>query len=226
MTIKEIVYLALGDVNVSSDDHRLPLRFVYKKIKATRAELIRQYYKNGEVAISGLSQALECVKMEQADSNECGELSITGLLKSCVPIPDPIETEQRALLTGIYTASGRTIEFSTMRALSEQTRRRFQKVDPDPIAFLRNKYLYVANYEDIECLDLMVDGYYYNPEEVAIFNSPKGCAAIYDLPFEVPEFLVRRIVRIVADELRLKLGIPIDSTNNSKDDIIQQVNAT
>lgn len=226
MTIKEAVYMALSDVNISSDDHRFPLRYVYRKIKAARAELMRQYFKNGEISISGIAQVLSCVKMKMVDVDECGELGFDGLLKSCDVIPDPIETEQRPMITGVYTASGRNLDFTTMRQVSDQTRRRFKKADPDPLAFIRGKYLYIAFYEDIDCLDVTVEGHFFDQEQVYIFNNPDACLPVYDMPFEMPEYLTRRVTRIVADELRIKLGIPVDVTNNSKEDVTNQTNAT
>ena len=220
-SIKDTIYVALKDVNISSDDHSFSLQYVYKKIKATRAELLRQDYSNGDTAISGIAQTLDCVNMKVLEPTECGDLEMDGLLRSCKPIPDPIETKQLPMITGVYTANGRVIEFSTLKQLADSKKRRFQKADPEPVAFIRNKYLYIANYEDIDCLDTSVEGHFYDLEDVYKFNNPDKCLPVYDMPFEVPEYLTRRIIRIVTDELRLKMGVPIDSVNNSKEDLNQ-----
>lgn len=217
MTILELIYATLQDAGISSDDHRYNMRYVFRKIKSAAKELIRQEYPR--LVIAGLSQTLHCVEMVPADRDCCKEIDGDfTLLKSVKKLPKPIDAKQSAAITGVYTLAGNRIVYGTYLQYYNSRKMRFRPADPDPFSFFQDGHLYVADYEPIDCLQLFVNGFFENPEEVAYFNEPAGCKPIYEMEFDLPGYLERRVILIVAEELRLRLGIPVDNVNNSKDD--------
>lgn len=220
-TINQAVYSVLEDMNVSSDDSRYPRPYIYSKLMDAGNELLRQDYNNGYVALNGCAQTIYCLELVPADQNDCREFDGDfTVLKSVKPIPNPIHANESIMITGIYTVSGNPIHFGTLRKFMERRKRRHQLTTFGPYAIIRDNYIYVFDYEPVECLEVTVEGYFDNPADVDIFNNPGECKAMGDRPFEYPEYLHRRIIRIVADELRIRLGIPLDNTNNAKDDAI------
>lgn len=220
-TIYQAVYTILEDAGLSSDDNRFPVPYVYSKLIVTGSELIRQDYNAGKLAQNGAGQTLQCVEMVKPSEQECeefdGEFTV---LKSCKKIPKPVESNSGLIITGIYTKAGERITYGTMAKFNQRRKRRYQLTDFSPYAIIRDDYLYIFDYEEIDCLEVSVDGYFDNPADVDIFNNPSDCKGIGDRPLNYPEYLLRRIYRIITDELRMKYGIPLDNTNNAKDDAV------
>jgi hypothetical protein len=174
---------------------------------------------------SGSGQTLECVVLKRTDLSTCVDCE-TGIniLRSEKPVPKALETDFGLAYLNASFQNGVSIDFIDKTYWQTKKKRRYSLSSCG--CYLVNEHICLVDYEDIDEVLINIDGHFENPEEVTRLNllnnpdctSDQLCLPIYDLEFQCPGHIIRRALEIVRTVVFRKLGIPLDTSNNSKFD--------
>lgn len=223
MKIREAIYSVLEGTGISSDDFSVRKRFVYRELKIARNELIRQDLNNGNLLDGDTAQTLHCFPLERVDAAQCLDCeSGIYVLRSKKPLPALVEYEGGIFLE-VFLLNGVAIPKIARSDWQSQKKRRF-KLPGFYGYMLVNNYVLIVDYEDID--ELLIDAlaFFKNPEDIGAWNrqlencEEDSCDPIDMYEFECPGHLERRVIEIARSVVFRKLGIPLDTNNNTKQD--------
>jgi hypothetical protein len=224
MIIREAIYSVFEGAGISSDDFPVRKRFIYRELKNTRNELIKQELNKYRMLISGSGQLLECLPMVSIDPAQCLDCdSGMRVLRSVDPLPIPIECDFGQAILGVYLLNGVAINMMTRDDWDRRKRRRYRLADQAGY-FISNRYLHIVDYDDVDELLVNADGHWEDPEKIALLNLKNNpddkdkCMPIDMYEFHCPGHIARRTIEIVRSVVFRRLGIPADSVNNSQFD--------
>ena len=225
MTNGEAISSVFSGAGRSSDDFPIRRRFVYRELKFARAELIKQELNKGNLYDEFSSQTIDCLKLERVDASSCFKCE-TGIfiLRSVDEIPDLIQCDSGSAITGLYMQNGAVI--NPLSFDDWQFRKERRNKLPGTFGYaLRNKRLFLLDYDDVDEIDIIFSGHFVSPEDVIRINNLKegcpkdaACQSIADMDFSCPGHLERRVIEITRAVIFRRLGIPEDTTNNAKSD--------
>jgi hypothetical protein len=219
MTINEFIYQVLDAVNISTDDFPMSKRFIYACGKSARSELIKQELNKNILLDNGSLQTIVKVKMERTETTE---LSGIYVLRSDIKIPKVIEYK-RGPAVFVYMMNGKQVSIVQKEVIHGRKDRRFPMIGFYG-GYLQNDYLFIAGYDDVDEIDVSVDGHFTDPEEIIALNLQNDencedkCISITEYDFICPAHIERRVIELAASIALRKLQIPEDKSNNSQFD--------
>lgn len=229
MQIREVIYAVLEPIADMTDDLRINKRMVYFELCQTRAELIKQELNRSKYIDASFAQTLRNFKLISSNISDSTYSTPYPLLKSELPLPKVIEYTNGPSIFGIFTMSGRKINFTSRQTWAKKKLRR--ENGNDAIwAFIYNNHLFVDGYQDLDEMEVDVNAFFSDPAIVGTVqrkcDGESLCLPVYYNDFFIPADLSRRIVEITRQVFFRKLGLPIDTQNNSKQDNQQPENVS
>jgi hypothetical protein len=222
MTINEAIYQVLEGMNISTDDFPASKRFVYGELLSTRSELIKQELNKNVLLDSGSMQSVQCFKLIRTDASVCPDCTSGDyVLQSVEDVPEALEYKSgRAIF--VYLMNGVPVNKLDKDLIAVRHRRRYKL--PGSFGYIiRNRKLIIIGYDDIDELDVSLEGHFEKPELVASMNESESCdddkcKPAFEYEFICPGHIERRVIEIAKLSVGRKLGIPSDNSNNAQFD--------
>ncbi len=175
-TLKEIVYELYDISKIRNDDTSLTKTHLAHIVKTWRARFISQNYRKARMSDVNLTQDLGCIDMELIDSAECCEEVGCKILKTVLPLPTAIETDEKPLLTfiGSIQKTGPQYQLISWARFSWI---KYQKYTGKlPYVSIKDGYLYMlVNDRTKVALDkINVQGIFEDPVEASKFRHCDG----------------------------------------------------
>lgn len=174
MTINELIYNVRMEIkDFKSDDIKLSDRNIEFLINFLRVKLIRQDVQKQKSTSPNYEQSLGVLELENVDKSEDSDFPTgTNILRSVKEIPTPIDVDGSELITGIYGLDGgNRIDFKPrVQAIKNSWTKYASK---RLVAYYSGNRLYIVNCLN-ELENIIVDGVFENPREVAKFKKKDG----------------------------------------------------
>lgn len=208
-TLIDDILLIIRNSNIGESENINKLQ-IKQWIDTYRALLIKQDIdKDGDINpdyIQTISVALDVAPLNP-DATICKMVSSTK-------IPKAMDLNRRYGLLSITDSNGNTIQIGDENKAIRQRHRRF--TCNDYIAYLKNGYLNIIGPNIIE--DVYVDGVYENPDSVAEYN---GDCIDNNSPYPLSYDKIPAIKDLIlSKELGIAVRMITDTTNNSKNDML------
>lgn len=179
-----------------------------------RSLLIKQDLDKGKVVNPDYVQEIQCLKLIVVNKAEDSTVStIRSLVRSELQIPKTIDLNFRSGFTFVGTLDGKEIDFVPQSRVKWQKEKYY--TSSSPMAYLKNRYLYIDNDHVIEYICLR--GIFEQPQEVANFVNPYTSipeftrSSKYPIPINMLPTLKEMI-------LKKELGIMVSSPSDNKND--------
>lgn len=206
-----------------TDDDAITDRQVAFLIDAARATLLRQQYNKGQNLSDNNIQTVPCMGVEQVDTSLMpGFPSQCTVYKTTNPLPKPIESKGKDLITGISAPiiGGLTYEYIPYARLPYASFTRFKR----PMVTIFNRYLYLIDAP--YTLNIAVTGVFENPNELSEYNDCEGQPCFnWDTEYPMSSHLVEAAVKMVADMLTFSVRTLADRTNTGAHELESQLNS-
>lgn len=212
MNIRQFVSTIKQNLNSSSLDSNISGEHIYW-VGVSQAQLLikretdsRKIFKN-----SALFRQLDCVKMIEVNSSECGPyIPCNTLIRSKEKLPETFLSNFGSMIY-VYNIT-RDKEFKEV-SIGKYKNIKLQKYKPRNTKYfwIENDYLYVP---DSEAEILLVSGLFTNPSSVEEFNQTGECKKVLDLPFPAPDYMMSSIIELTTNMISMKVRVPADEDGN------------
>lgn len=219
-TYREIVYMCLDELKLSSDDSYFTPQHIIELANNYRAFLLKQRYSDIKKQIPESNYFGLCLALEQVPAIDGEPCEGPPYLRSTKPLPN---------LMWLGNPTIYPVDYYQGHHISMVSREKMRYSG-------YNKYL-----KNIIYASIAPDGYLYlrssNPQFLylervrlnAIFEDPKaaldilcdGVCDILDMEFPMEKALLPQLIELIVKELQQHEYQPTDSNNNANDDISQ-----
>jgi hypothetical protein len=174
-------------------------------IHATRSKLIKQDLDKGKMPNPDYIQVIQALEIEEVEESEGSTVSTDiKTFRTKIQLPNTIDLNHRSGFMYIGTINGQEIQFSSEGKARWQEYKKY--TFGDPIAYLKDGYLYVTNNKTIRYIT--VRGIFEIPPEVSHLNNPGE--VITDVtensPYPIPINILPTLKEMI---LRGELGIEV-----------------
>lgn len=219
-TYKEIVYMVLDELKITSDDAMFTEEHIIFLASKMRGLLLKQQYKDVKKEIPESNYQTLCLDLKQVPAI-AGEPCEGGTyLRSKEKIPFLMSIATPRVYTGDYYQG--EITYVSRERMKYVGYNRwlpniiYASIGPDNYLYLKSfnpQYLYLEK--------ARLTGIFENPEEASEFECDKqeGSCDILDKEFHLEEALIPQLVQLVVKELSGSIYKPEDSENNASDDL-------
>lgn len=224
-SLNQITFKILSNLNIdSSDDSIVDIREIRYEVHNIRARFIRNDLDKSHTIDSNIIQDLGCIEMESVDRGHCCELKLgCNVMRTKQLIPIPIETHYGDGITRIASIDKLDKPYSYIeyeRAIFAGNGR-FNK--NTVFAFMLNNRVYLTSGNAHRWMSgiqrINVRGVFANPEEVEAFKTLNGGDCYNnDMLYPVNSWMADAIINELTQKYSIRLGIPVDSTNDAKSD--------
>lgn len=218
MTWRQIVYMVLDELKITSDDSHFNEDHVIFLASKYRSMLLKQHYKDIRKIIPESNYQTVCLKLQQAnaiDGDKCSGI----ILQSIDTIPNLLSIAKPI----IYTID----KFSYMINFVSAERMRFTGYNK----WLKNmiyaslgvdNHLYLTSsnpqFQYLESIN--IKGVFENADELkSNCNEDNSNCDILDNEFPLEEALIPLLIQAIVKELGGSIYLPEDTKNNAKDDL-------
>ncbi len=217
-TFREIVYLILDELKLSSDDSYYTEDHIIYMINNYRAFLLKQRYSDIKKSVPDANYQELCITLqpvENLDSSPCEKDST--YMKSTTKIPTLMNTSNTRVYSKLYYT--KEIPFVSKDRLKYVGYNRFI---PMSVYASRasDSYLYLKGFSDkvLDITNVKLYGMFYDAVEASESYCVKACN-ILDREFPLEEALIPPLVELVVKELLRATYSPEDPVNNAADDL-------
>lgn len=216
-TIRELVYNLKEQIKDRSDDILLSDRQVEFMINYLREKLIVQQLQKGRSVSSNIKQDLGQVPVQIVDRNDGTITTDRTILRTVNKIPQPIELDQKDLLTYIGGLDKQSPY--TYKTKANAKWNKYNKyASKTPLVYYSNGYIYITNCSNPNLKYINIEGVFSNPRDVHKFKYPNGNPCYNPDIDNYP--ISGRMIDIIMDmiktkELNLFMQIVEDSTNDA-----------
>ena len=219
-TYKEIVYMVLDELKITSDDAMFTEEHIIFLASKMRGLLLKQQYKDVKKEIPESNYQTLCLDLKQVPAI-AGEPCEGGTyLRSKEKIPFLMSIATPRVYTEDYYQG--EITYVSRERMKYVGYNRwlpniiYASIGPDNYLYLKSfnpQYLYLEK--------ARLTGIFENPEEASEFecDKPEGLCDILDKEFHLEEALIPQLVQLVVKELSGSIYKPEDSENNASDDL-------
>lgn len=224
-TQRELIYTVKNILRGGQvvDDDTITDRQVAFLIDAARSTLLRQQYNKGQNLSDNNVQTVPCMSVEQIDTSLMpGFPSNCTTYKTVNPLPKPIESKGKDLITGISAPilGGLTYEYIPYSRLPYATYTKFKR----PMVTIFNRYLYL--FDAPYTLNIAVTGVFEEPNELSSYNDCEGQPCFdWDTEYPMSAHLVDPAVKMVVQNLSMTLRTLADRTNTGAHELESQLNS-
>jgi hypothetical protein len=222
MTLNKLIYNIRNLIrDAKSDDIKISDRQIEFIINYIRAKLIRQDKGKGRSLSNNVIQDLGIVELELIDSSESTTTkSNKYILRSKLPIPKPIEVEQKDLIEYV----GGIDKLSPVQIVSKAYASKIKDskyIGDCTIAFLRNDRLYVITNNKF-LKNINIEGVFDNPRDVYNFyKTPTQRSYNPDIDeYPISAYMIQTLNKIIlTEELSIFLQLSDDNRNDASDEV-------
>lgn len=225
MTTIDFISQVMDGTGISTDDTFISRRFVYNEFQMVRAELLKQELNKDRLLDGSFAQTISGFKVRESDISQTNRYTTQNVLVSEYEIPKLIEYDKGIALFQVYTMSGDSITITDKTTWKNKIQRRHQPGDII-YGFVDKNRLVLSGIDDLEEMELDIVGFFFDPVEASALSLKSACTdqegkckPAYELDINLPGHISRRAVEMVRSSVFRVLGIPLDNTNNSQNDI-------
>ena len=220
LIIRDLVRIIRGSVEVQSET--ISDRQVEYWIHQYRALLIKQDIDKNKTPNPDYIQEIKGLHLSPVDITEISGKSIGKyVLKTDLQLPKTIDFNFKSGFTYIGTSNGREIQYVPQsRSIWQQYK---YYTNNDPVAYLKNRYLYISNGDILEYIDIR--GIFEIPTEASQFVNPVTGTPSYDVntdKYPIPTNILPVLKEmILKKELGIMTNQPSDVTNDSTNNLLK-----
>lgn len=225
-TFREIVYMCLDELQLSSDDATFTEEHIIFLASNYRALLLKKEYLDLKKPIPESNYQDICLDLEQFSpfgDDPCGEL----YLRSTAKIPDmlPIGTPT---MSGIDFMSGDITYISRERIRYVGYNKFLKNIIYATLGPDQRVYLKVNNPQTLYLEKIRFSGIFEKPDEAAKLScegADEGTVVcdILDKEFPLEEALVPLMIELIVKEISNAIYRPADEENNANDDLTNKI---
>lgn len=220
-TYRQLTYLILDEIKVSSDDSTITEDHVIFLLDKYRSLILKQLYKDIKKEISESNYQMLCLDLEPVDSLVADPCDSPVYLRTTKPIPVLLQIGNPKVYTTDYYKSA-LIEYIPRERMQFVGYNKYLQniiyvsLNPDGHLYLKSnnpQYLYLEK--------IKMTGIFQDPSAAAELACDYTCEVL-DREYPLEEALVPQVVELIVKEL---LGVNYrvtDDTNNSRDDLPQE----
>lgn len=224
-TQRELIYTVKNILRGGQvvDDDTITDRQVAFLIDAARSTLLRQQYNRGQNLSDNNIQTVPCMSMEQVDTSLMpGFPTNCTVYRTLNPLPKPVESKGKDLITGITSPSLGSIsyEYIPYSRLPYAKATRFKR----PIITIFNRYVYLIDAP--YTLNIAISGVFEEPNELSSYNDCEGNSCFdWDTEYPMSSHLIDPVIKMVVQNLAMTLRTLADRTNTGAHELESQLNS-
>lgn len=224
-TFREIVYMCLDELQLSSDDATFTEEHIIFLANKYRAFLLKKNYTDlkreiPESNYQDLCLNLEVVKGIEGDDCSNTYLRSTQKLPDILPVGNPRITTKDFMAGEITYVSRERIKYVGYNKFLKNII--YATLGPDGKLYLKS-----SNPQAFYLEDVVFSGIFENPEEAAELScegKQEGNCDVLDDSFPLEEALIPIMIELIVKEISNALYRPADEENNANDDLTNKMN--
>ncbi len=226
-TYKEIVYLCLDELKLTSDDSHFVGEHVLFLADKYRGLLIKQHYKDIRKEIPESNYQTICVDLKQVNAIDGTPCTGADYMKSLQEIPNMMQVGKQKISSldyfqgnFAYTNNERFKYVGNNKYLKNQI---YGTIAPDNHLYLKSSNPQMYYLEKVK-----VTGIFEDSSKAAELQCPgasgeKPCD-VMDMEFPIEEALIPPMIELIVKELSGHAYQPADNENNATDDLDRLAN--
>lgn len=221
-TYKEIVYLCLDELKLTSDDSHFVEEHVLFLADKYRGLLIKQHYKDIRKEIPESNYQTICVDLKQVNAIDGTPCTGADYMKSLQKIPNMMQVGKQKISSldyfqgnFAYTNNERFKYVGNNKYLKNQI---YGTIAPDNHLYLKSSNPQMYYLEKIKVTGIFEDSSKAAELQCPDASGEKPCD-VMDMEFPIEEALIPPMIELIVKELSGHAYQPADNENNATDDL-------
>ena len=225
-TFKEIVYMCLDELQLSSDDATFTEDHIIFLANKYRALLLKKQYIDLKKAIPESNYQDVCLDLEMVnafDDDPCSEsyLRSTEKIPDMLPVGTPIITGMDFITGEITYVSRERIRYVGHNKFLQNVM--YATLGPDDKLYIKTNNPQASYLEKVR-----FSGIFENPEEAAKLScddntDDENVCDVLDKKFPLEEALIPLMIELIVKEISNAIYRPADEENNANDDLTNKM---
>ena len=220
MTYKELVYLVLDELKLTSDDSLINENHVIFLLSKYRNFILKQRYSDIKKPIPESNYQTVCLDLQVTDNIE-GLPCAGSTLKSVQQIPNLMKIgNQKVYPTDYFQGEITLVSRERLRYVGHN--KYLQNIIYCSLAPDNHLYFKSSNPQHIYLKKVQVTGIFediQNASQLECNNDSSQCQDLLDKTFPLEDGLVQPLIEIVVKQLGPSVDLPQDQENNAQDDL-------
>lgn len=221
-TYKEIVYLCLDELKLTSDDSHFVEEHVLFLADKYRGLLIKQHYKDIRKEIPESNYQTICVDLKQVNAIDGTPCTGADYMKSLQEIPNMMQVGKQKISSldyfqgnFAYTNNERFKYVGNNKYLKNQI---YGTIAPDNHLYLKSSNPQMYYLEKVKVTGIFEDSSKAAELQCPDASGKKPCD-VMDMEFPIEEALIPPMIELIVKELSGHAYQPADNENNATDDL-------
>jgi hypothetical protein len=221
-TYKEIVYLCLDELKLTSDDSHFVEEHVLFLADKYRGLLIKQHYKDIRKEIPESNYQTICVDLKQVNAIDGAPCTGADYMKSLQEIPNMMRVGKQKISSldyfqgnFAYTNNERFKYVGNNKYLKNQI---YGTIAPDNHLYLKSSNPQMYYLEKVKVTGIFEDSSKAAELQCPDASGEKPCD-VMDMEFPIEEALIPPMIELIVKELSGHAYQPADNENNATDDL-------
>lgn len=221
-TYKEIVYLCLDELKLTSDDSHFVEEHVLFLADKYRGLLIKQHYKDIRKEIPESNYQTICVDLKQVNAIDDTPCTGADYMKSLQEIPNMMQVGKQKISSldyfqgnFAYTNNERFKYVGNNKYLKNQI---YGTIAPDNHLYLKSSNPQMYYLEKVKVTGIFEDSSKAAELQCPDASGKKPCD-VMDMEFPIEEALIPPMIELIVKELSGHAYQPADNENNATDDL-------
>lgn len=221
-TYKEIVYLCLDELKLTSDDSHFVEEHVLFLADKYRGLLIKQHYKDIRKEIPESNYQTICVDLKQVNAIDGTPCTGADYMKSLQEIPNMMQVGKQKISSldyfqgnFAYTNNERFKYVGNNKYLKNQI---YGTIAPDNHLYLKSSNPQMYYLEKVKVTGIFEDSSKAAELQCPDASGEKPCD-VMDMEFPIEEALIPPMIELIVKELSGHAYQPADNENNATDDL-------
>lgn len=221
-TYKEIVYLCLDELKLTSDDSHFVEEHVLFLADKYRGLLIKQHYKDIRKEIPESNYQTICVDLKQVNAIDGTPCTGVDYMKSLQKIPNMMQVGKQKISSldyfqgnFAYTNNERFKYVGNNKYLKNQI---YGTIAPDNHLYLKSSNPQMYYLEKVKVTGIFEDSSKAAELQCPDASGEKPCD-VMDIEFPIEEALIPPMIELIVKELSGHAYQPADNENNATDDL-------
>lgn len=226
-TYKEIVYLCLDELKLTSDDSHFVEEHVLFLADKYRGLLIKQHYKDIRKEIPESNYQTICVDLKQVNAIDGTPCTGADYMKSLQEIPNMMQVGKQKISSldyfqgsFAYTNNERFKYVGNNKYLKNQI---YGTIAPDSHLYLKSSNPQMYYLEKVKVTGIFEDSSKAAELQCPDASGEKPCD-VMDMEFPIEEALIPPMIELIVKELSGHAYQPADNENNATDDLDRLAN--
>lgn len=226
-TYKEIVYLCLDELKLTSDDSHFVEEHVLFLADKYRGLLIKQHYKDIRKEIPESNYQTICVDLKQVNAIDGTPCAGADYMKSLQEIPNMMQVGKQKISSldyfqgnFAYTNNERFKYVGNNKYLKNQI---YGTIAPDNHLYLKSSNPQMYYLEKVKVTGIFEDSSKAAELQCPNSSGEKPCD-VMDMEFPIEEALIPPMIELIVKELSGHAYQPADNENNATDDLDRLAN--